>query len=60
MEHEDAALLLGAYAVHALDNDEDVLVLAHLAVCTRCRSEVSRYEQVLSFLGDTPETDDVA
>ena len=60
MEHDEAALLLGAYAVHALDSDEDVHVLAHLDACTRCRSEVSRYEQVLSFLGDAAETDDVA
>ena len=60
MEHVEAVLLLGAYAVHALDDDEDVQVLAHLNDCARCRSEVSRYEEVLSLLGDTAESDGAA
>jgi anti-sigma factor ChrR (cupin superfamily) len=60
MDHDEAALLLGAYAVHALENDENLQVLAHLESCGWCRAEASRYERVLSVLGDTTEPDDAA
>jgi hypothetical protein len=30
MDHDEAALLLGAYAVHAIDHDERLQVIAHL------------------------------
>ena len=60
MEHEEAALLLGAYAVHALDHAEKLLVLAHLDRCSRCQAEVHRYEHVLSFLIHPRETDEPA
>ena len=60
MDHDDAALLLGAYAVHALDDDENLQVIAHLDDCARCHLEVSRYERVLRLLSVTAEPDDAA
>jgi anti-sigma factor ChrR (cupin superfamily) len=53
MEHDEAALLLGAFAVHALDETEDLEVTAHLEVCARCRAEVSQYERIVGLLGGT-------
>jgi anti-sigma factor ChrR (cupin superfamily) len=57
MDHDEAALLLGAYAVHALEEDEELQVGAHLDDCARCRAEVSRYERVLTFLGHSKPHD---
>jgi anti-sigma factor ChrR (cupin superfamily) len=51
MEHDKAALLLGAFAVHALDENEDLEVSVHLEVCARCRAEVSQYERIVGLLG---------
>jgi anti-sigma factor RsiW len=51
LNHHEAAELLGAYALHALDRDERQEVVAHLDACARCRAEVRRYESVLSLFG---------
>jgi anti-sigma factor RsiW len=49
MDHDLVAPLLGAYALHALDDDELRVVAAHIDDCVRCRAEVSQYERVVSF-----------
>lgn len=51
MDHDEAAPLLGAYAVHALDRNEDSQVAAHLDACARCHAEVSQYQRILGLLG---------
>ena len=58
MDHDEAAQLLGAYALGALEDDEDAQVIAHLESCACCQAEATQYERVLSILGDTAEPDD--
>ena len=60
MEHDEVVLLLGAFALGALDADEHGEVTAHLGECVRCRMEVSRYAQVLRLLGGAAEPHDAA
>lgn len=43
-------LLLGAYALDAVEPDEAVLVERHLADCPRCRAEVAAYRDTASAL----------
>ena len=58
MEHDEAALLLGAYALHALDDRERLRVAAHLGDCTRCCAEARGYERIAGLLGDAGEPHD--
>ncbi|MBV8979664.1 MAG: anti-sigma factor [Acidimicrobiia bacterium] len=51
LTHADAAELLGAYALDALDTDEFEAVERHLEACPRCRAEVADHRTVASFLG---------
>lgn len=51
LTHADAAELLGAYALDALDADEREAVERHLEVCPRCRAEVADHRTVASFMG---------
>jgi hypothetical protein len=50
--HDEVAELLGAYALHAVDRDEQALVDAHLEECPRCRSELRDHEAVAALLGN--------
>ncbi|MDQ4149641.1 MAG: anti-sigma factor [Actinomycetota bacterium] len=53
--HSDLQELLGAYAVDALDKDEEVLVESHVRRCRSCREEVESLREVLGHLtGDHP------
>ena len=45
--------LLGAYALHAIDNVEEAQVEAHLEECDQCRRAVSRLQQVAAHLGQS-------
>ena len=58
MEHDEAALLLGAFAVHALEENEEIAVAAHLEVCGRCSAEVRQYERIVSLLVDSDVPDE--
>jgi anti-sigma-K factor RskA len=49
-EHEDIANLLGAFALHSVESDEDALVRAHLDECPRCRSELDELEEIAAAL----------
>lgn len=51
LTHADAAELLGAYALDALDVDEREAVEQHLEACPRCRAEVADHRTVASFMG---------
>jgi hypothetical protein len=53
VSHEELESLLGAYALDALDPDEEVLLEAHLAECPRCRTEVAAHRETAAALGNT-------
>lgn len=50
MTHEEAAELLGAYALDAVDRSEADEIEAHLADCPRCRDEVAHHREVAAAL----------
>ncbi len=54
MIHEEIEELLGAYALHATEADEDREIEAHLADCPRCRAEVQAHLEVAAMLGSSP------
>jgi anti-sigma-K factor RskA/putative zinc finger protein len=51
LSHAEAAELLGAYALDAVDVDELEALERHLQECPRCRAEVGDHRTVASFLG---------
>lgn len=51
--HREIEELLGAYALDALDEDERVLVDAHLVGCPRCRNEVTAHRETIVLLANT-------
>lgn len=58
MSHEEAADLLGAYALDAVDLDEASAVRAHVAQCPRCTAELAEHHSVMALWanagGDAP------
>lgn len=52
MNHDDAAQLLGAYALDALEPEEASAVAEHLESCPRCRSELAGLRVAASALGE--------
>ncbi|MEU1332756.1 anti-sigma factor [Streptomyces sp. NPDC005865] len=48
---DDPHLLTGAYAVHALDDEERVVVEDHLARCDSCAQEVREFTETAARLG---------
>lgn len=58
MNHEQAAELLGAYALDAVDGQDQDAVREHLAHCPRCQAELSEFHEVAGLLanvgGDAP------
>lgn len=59
MHHEDAAELLGVYALDAVEPDEAAAIDAHLETCPRCRAELRNHREavgVLAYAGqEAPE-----
>jgi len=51
LTHDEAAELLGAYALDAVEVDEREAIDRHLDECPRCRAEVADHRTVASFLG---------
>ncbi len=49
--HDDIRSLLGAYAVHAVEEDERALVEAHLVTCQECATEVDALVETAALLG---------
>lgn len=54
MIHDEVEQLLGAYVLHATDDQETRAVEAHLAECPRCRAEVAAHEETAAMLGTSP------
>ena len=58
MNHEEAAELLGAFALDAIDGQDQEAVREHLADCPRCQAELSEFHEVAGLLanvgGDAP------
>jgi hypothetical protein len=50
MSHDEAAELLGAYALDAVDPDEVAAIEAHLESCPRCRDELRNHREVTGLL----------
>jgi anti-sigma factor RsiW len=53
LAHEEAAELLGAYALDALEPGEAARVQAHLEECPRCSAEVARHYEVAGLLANS-------
>ncbi len=53
MTHDEAAELLGAYALNAVDPPERAAIEAHLEGCPRCRAEVNDHGWVAARLGNS-------
>jgi anti-sigma-K factor RskA len=53
MTHEEASELLGAFALDAVDVDDDVAVREHLDSCVRCESEVAQFHEIAGLLANT-------
>lgn len=51
----DIHTLAGAYALHALNEDEERLFRRHLAECPDCAAEVAEYERTALMLGAAAE-----
>src|SRR5438477_12796511 len=49
--HDQANELLGAWALHACDDDELASVEAHLATCAACAAEADRLRNAAAWLG---------
>jgi hypothetical protein len=50
MSHDDAAELLGAYALDAVEPDEVEAIEEHLRTCPRCRDELQAHREVVGVL----------
>ena len=51
MTHEQASELLAAFALHALDRDEEQAVAAHVQSCAQCQRELASLQGVMGHLG---------
>lgn len=51
MNHSDIELLLGAFALDAVEPDEAAQVQAHLLECPRCQAEVASHRELAAMLG---------
>ena len=51
MTHEQASELLAAFALHALDRDEEQAVSAHMQSCAQCQDELASLREVTEQLG---------
>ncbi len=52
MQHDEAEMLLGAFALGALDEQEADLLGAHIENCPYCAHELARYVEIVRFLDD--------
>ncbi|MDQ4133797.1 MAG: anti-sigma factor [Actinomycetota bacterium] len=51
LSHKEAAELLGAYALDAVDGDERAALERHLRECRPCQNELTEHREVVAFLG---------
>lgn len=57
MEHAAIQELLGAFAVHALDDTETVKLEEHLETCDECQLELDQHVNALSHLNPPEDTE---
>ncbi len=50
LTHQELEALLGAYALDAVEGDEEQAVADHLVDCARCRAEVADHREVAALL----------
>jgi hypothetical protein len=55
LSHREAAELLGAYALEAVEGEEQEAVELHLRDCPRCRAEVAEHREVAALLAHAGE-----
>ncbi len=55
--HDDFAALAAAYAINALDRDEQRAFEAHLATCAQCQADVADFRRVSAGLGLSVEVE---
>ncbi len=55
MDHTQAAELLGAYALDAVEPHEAAAIEQHLEVCPRCRDELRGHREVVGLLANAGE-----
>jgi hypothetical protein len=53
MTHDQAAEMLGVYALDAIDPSEAVAIREHVDSCPRCAAEVSEHRQVAALLANS-------
>jgi len=53
VNHDEAAALLGAYALDAVSEEEAALIAAHVAECPRCTAELAEHREVAGMLSGT-------
>lgn len=51
VDHASASELLGAYALHACDDEECQAVEAHLSGCADCTDDASRLKELAGWIG---------
>jgi hypothetical protein len=52
VNHDEAAELLGAYALDAVSEEEAALIAAHVEECPRCTAELAEHREVAGMLGN--------
>jgi anti-sigma factor RsiW len=55
LDHDEAAELLGAYALDAVDGDEATAIEAHLVDCDECRVELDEHRAVVAWIAGGDE-----
>jgi anti-sigma-K factor RskA len=53
MSHEEASELLGAFALDAVESDDDVAIREHLDSCRRCEAELAQFHEVAGMIANT-------
>ncbi|MDH5371743.1 MAG: anti-sigma factor [Acidimicrobiia bacterium] len=53
VDHQKFQELLGAYALHAVEDDESLIMQLHVDECSECRDELDQHLDVVSLLSST-------
>lgn len=53
VDHQKFQELLGAYALHAVEDHESLMMQLHVDQCSECRSELDQHLDVVSLLSST-------
>lgn len=53
VDHQQIQESLGAYALHAVEDEESLVIQLHVDQCTECREELDQHLNVVSLLSST-------